>query len=126
MRPSDGVAEATWSGEWSSALGLQALNNTNWAPSLSAGYQNRSGEHRLVGELALRYRYIPDWLNLHLSLQYLRLISPDQPRSFPRGRLPRTFILDGTPDEMRLTLWASTGTFGLSLILLTIYGLSYL
>ena len=119
-------AEATWSGEWSSAVGLQALNNTGWAPSLSAGYQNRSGEHRLVGEFALRYRYIPDWLNLHLSLQYLRLISPEQPRQLPRGRLPRTFILDGTPDEMRLTLWASTGTLGLSLILLTIYGLSYL
>lgn len=119
-------AEATWSGEWSAAIGAQLLNNTKWTPSLSAGYQHRSGEHRLIGELALRYQYIPDWLNFHLGLQYLHLASPERSHSIPRGRLPRTPLLDGTPHEMRLTLWASTGTLGISLVLLAIYGLSHL
>ena len=116
--------EATWSGEWAAAAGLQWLNSSDWAPSLSAGYQLRSGEHRLLGELALRYRPIPEWLNIHLGVQYLRLISSVESSPPIQGGLPRVTFLDGTQDEMRVTLWASTGMMGLSLILLSIYALS--
>lgn len=117
-------AEATWSGEWSTAIGIQVLNHSKWAPSISVGYFRRSGENRALGELALRYRKVPDWLNFHLSLQYLHLIGTSEGELRTRGDLPRTYLLDGTPHELRMTVWASTGALGLSLILLVIYGIS--
>lgn len=117
-------AEATWSGEWGGLLGYQWFNRSDWIPSLSLGYQLRSGEHRALSEIALRYRPIKEWLNIHLSLQYLYLLSADSPQAISRGNLPRVNILDERTDELRLSVWASTGFLGLSLILLSAFILS--
>ena len=114
-----------WADEWSGAIGLQWLNQTNWSPSLSLGYQLRSEEHYGFTELGIRYRPIADWFNLHLALQYLQpLNSTDTTSAVIDNKLPRVTFLDEQSGELRLTLWASTGTMGLSLILLSIYVLS--
>ena len=118
-------ADVNWAGEWSGAIGLQWLNQSNWSPSLSLGYQLRSEKHYGFTELGIRYRPIADWFNLHLALQFLQPINANN--SLPNtidNELPRVTFLDEQSGELRLTLWASTGTMGLSLILLCIYVIS--
>ena len=118
---------SSWTREWAGAVGLQWLNKSDWAPSISLGYQLRSEQHFGYTELAIRYRPIADWFNLHLALQYLQPVDSSQSASTQGlidNKLPRVTFLDDKPGELRLTLWASTGTMGLSLILLTIYVLT--
>lgn len=117
-------ANATWSGEWAGAMGVQWLNQSDWIPSLSLGYQIRGEEQRLLSELALRYRPIKEWLNIHIGVQYFHLVSDSSSSSVTKGSLPRLNLLDQSNDELRLSIWLSTGVMGLSLILMSIFILS--
>lgn len=117
------TAQDLWGGELGGLVGLQWINHTRWAPSLSLGYARSRGAGFGLAEVGMRYLYAPDWLKFGISAQYLKGLSlqetqaelernakPTGPLDPARSVIPR---LDRLSGEVRLTLWVDTGLKGL-------------